>query len=1179
MFNIQGAIPVSVEIFGSLVTENQPLALVAGVSPDNSDMVYVPGNTGSRPALQKVFASQFPAGGPVHSNPTTVNGWSSVGPDGITRNFYFDSNGVLWLEYPLTAPGVYSQLLQSTPGSYCKAVTAFGRDYIAISDGLHGTECPLQYDGTNLDRVTQDGPGLAPVATAFSLPSVQMAVTAAGTVFGVTSITTTDPTVIGPPFALTTIYISITITLSAPTSAISQWEQLTVAGNAYAGFNAAWTVSTVIDSTHVKCSAYFQATHTGAGGTATATGGVTLVRSGGVVTANTTAAHQLQPGFQAQISGVTAAQIGAGISSIVIDNEDLPGLATVTTAAAHGLIPGLYVSLVGITAVAVGGGISSIVRNGQVVTVTTFSSHGLSPGALVTIAGVTVTSFNTTAVVLNVTSTTSFTFVQVDVDATSSAGTVSLNWPIPNAGTPTYFEVMSAPTATTFQIEINYSDGTWGAGGTVTYAWNGTFYVLTVPSPTSFTYKQPGPDATASTVGTVTPYGQMSPGNHQVQVLFLTRNGAITRPSPPAQFTANGGQYVSITQIPIGPPNVVARILAFTGASGSFFFYIPTIPQVNGQIVGTATQINDNTSTSLLADFGDATLFDNVCISEPGNELANQQVIEGALGFGLYDLRLVTYGQRNRIQNLLNMGFEGGYVSNLPTTPAGWTGSSGTLVATHFGVGWQAAPGNSISQPMYEDAYGAPIAQPNTAYIFRCYASYVTGPPTVTATIASASTGFSSTATVTANTWYPFQRAAFSLPMPAVIPTDLKLTLTVAGGTVTVDDCSILYAENQYRDTICYGSYVNNPEAFDGVSGVFGPSDDTRKIMETVTLTVSQQTALYLGTQDPSGRLHKVVNNGTTEPAKWPISQVGSNCGMLSAFCTTKSQADDSTASGGEEWFSWASATGVRIYDGNQPWKISQENQPIWDSINPAAALSIWAVNDPAARRIYFGLPLETNLAPSIVYPIDYRELDTAYQISQSPPIHTSFSGRLIATDHTRKSTRWQMKMNGGALMYHAAGQLSLTLFGGNGASPGTTPGTGNAYVLNTAKYTDDDYGQIYPYYTTYFFVTPDQAQALHLSAGQNMIAYLMVFCSGVGNLVITPLVNNLSTPWPLTATRALSAAPANQIEWGGGSVVGQRIAIRISSAPASGTDNAFNLYGLTLAMVPAAMMPVRGAL
>jgi len=36
-----------------------------------------------------------------------------------------------------------------------KSITAFGRQYVAISDGLHGQEVPLQFDGTNWDRAEE----------------------------------------------------------------------------------------------------------------------------------------------------------------------------------------------------------------------------------------------------------------------------------------------------------------------------------------------------------------------------------------------------------------------------------------------------------------------------------------------------------------------------------------------------------------------------------------------------------------------------------------------------------------------------------------------------------------------------------------------------------------------------------------------------------------------------------------------------------------------------------------------------------------------------------------------------------------------------------------------------------------------------------------------------------------
>ena len=192
------------------------------------------------------------------------------------------------------------------------------------------------------------------------------------------------------------------------------------------------------------------------------------------------------------------------------------------------------------------------------------------------------------------------------------------------------------------------------------------------PDQFTFTYQQYGPDATTASVGTVTPYGQAAPGIHQCAVAFLTRNGAITAYSPPVQFVANGGQYVSVSNIPIGPPNVVGRILLFTSAMGAYFYYIPVPAEVNGQVVSSATQINDNTSTSAFLDFSDTTLLSAIGVSIPGNDIAAQIVLDGALGFGYYASRLLTWGQRNVIQNLLNMGFDGGQLPNNPLPFSGW---------------------------------------------------------------------------------------------------------------------------------------------------------------------------------------------------------------------------------------------------------------------------------------------------------------------------------------------------------------------------------------------------------------------------------------------------------------------------------------------------------------------------
>ncbi|MDE2099616.1 MAG: hypothetical protein KGL39_20355 [Patescibacteria group bacterium] len=1189
----KGDAQVSLSVFGGLVTEMSPSDLPKGVSPDCQDMVFAPGNAQSRPALQKVFAAAFPAGGPLNLVPTLTYAKGYVTPLGGIYNLYLDSNGMLWYEDVINNPGVRVLQGSVTAGSWMKSITAFGREYLAPSDGLHGTDIPLQFafdqnGNPYLDRVTQDGPGAPPNVASVPLASVNMAV-AGSTVLNLTE---SDPTGL-----VNGIYTSINTWTANSVAGINPGDAITIAGytGAAAPMNGIWTVLAVFTggaggyANLLQLSANLPGTTTFSTAAATGTVGTgTMSRQGNIVTVNTAAAHNLKVGYQAQIAAIAASAVGGGIASIVIANENAPGIATITTNSAHGLLPGIYVSIAGVAGTAVGGGIASIGFQGGVVTVTTNSAHGLYPGAIVNISGTGTNLDTTAAAVQQVTSATVFTyFYDYPTNVSESgSGTVTLNWPIPDTPTPTYFEVLSCPTSTTFQVSINYSDGTWNSG-TVSYAWDGTFFVTAVPSATSFQYQQYGPNASTNTIGTVTPYGQAAPGIHLCRVTFLTRNGAITRSSPFVQFVAAGGQYLSVTNIPIGPPNVVARILEFTGASGSSFCYLGAPPQVNGQIVGTATQINDNTTTAVLLDFSDASLFgaagDGGATSVPGNNLAAQIVLDGALGFGLYGSRLMAWGMRNRIQNLLNMGFDGGQFYNASgggasNLPCGWTagnsGAGGALANGHWGWGWQASGAGSIFQSFYQDAYGAPIGTPNTKYALR---AWVSGAGTsLIATISSASTGFSASATVNGVTGGAFAQANFSAATPSPIPPDMRLTLTWTG-TPLIDELSIIYQQTPYLDQVLFGSYVDNPEGFDGVTGKFGSSQDTHKVMDIADI---RQT-LYILTQDPGGRLHETNDNGVTEPAGWSVDQVAANCGLFSAFGLTKSQADDSSAAGGEEWFAWASASGARIFGGQEPWKISQEIEPDWESISAAYRTACWALNDPVARVIYFGLPINgvSAGAATKIYPVNYRGLNSAYDIGQTGPIRIGFTGKLVATDHSRKWTRWNLQINGAALMYRAAGQLQPVLLAGNGQAPGAAAGFGNVYILNAAKYTDDDYGQILPYYTTYFAPDTDEELALQLSGLRKLLVWVQAFVPGIGTLTITPLCDSLSNAWSVTGSRTLAANPTYDLEWAGGQAQAQRIAIKFASSPAQGqTDNSFSLQKVTAWLRMIAHLRVRGA-
>ena len=1197
-FNQAGGASVSCTVLGGLVTEMVPPDLPEGVSPACQDVVFVPGSVASRPCLRKAFATAFAAGGGLGYVPTVPYGKSYVTPSGRILNLYLDSNGVLYYE-DVAAPGVYFTLTNTTAACWAKSITAFGREYLAISDGLHGGDVPLQIDGSTspptIDRVTQDGPGSPPAVTTIALPKVGLAVIAG-------SGPTLDPTLgIYTSDLVNGYYTTLTLIFTAPVS-LPLGTPVTVSGCSNAVFNGYLSgVTQIIDSVTVKLGGfYFASYQAGHNGTVSGTAAMTMGRAANIVTVGCAAAHHQQVGYQAQIASVPASPVGgatSSLTSIVINNQSLPGVATVTMSLgtgipSHGLTPGVRVSISGVMAAIVGTLITFIARAGGVVTVTTSADHGLSPGAVVSINGCATANFNTTAMVLNVISSTQFTFAQVDAtDAVVSGGTatVSINWPIPDLPTPTYFEVVAAPSPTTFQIALNYSDGTW-ATGTVLFAWNGTFFVSAVLSATVFQHLQYGPDDhTASTAGTVTPFGQAAPGQHQCQVLYLTRQGYITRPSPPISFIANGGEYISVSNIPIGPSNVVARILAFTGANGACFYYISDPAQINGQQVSTATQINDNTTTAVTLDFSDNTLFASLAISIPGNNLAAQIVLDGALGFGFYGSRLITWGQRNRIQNFLNMGFDGGALPTSPTFPTGWHLASGSgavaLAAGHFGIGlaMDGVVPSVVTQSAFRDCYGAPIAQPNTLYKLRVWlkASGMVAGTVFTANLIG--TGFTNYATIAvsglslAGAW---AEATFSAKTPAEIPADLILSISCSGSvapcTVLVDEVSIIYADAPYLDSILYGSYADNPEAFDGVAGKFGASQDSHKVMDLGEI----RRTLYILTQEPGGRIHQTQDSGISEPAGWQVDQVAANCGLLSAFSLTKSQADDTSASGGEEWFAWASASGARIFEGGTPWKISQEIQPDWDRINPAYNSFAWALNDPVKKVMYFGLPLTaaTQGTANKVYQLCYRQLETASEIDKNGPIRTSYTGRLIATDHTRKWTVWNMTVNGAALMFRSPGALVPVFFGGNGTTLGMLTGFGNVYTLDAAKFTDDDYGRVYPFYTTYFFVTHDQEEQLKLGAGRKLLAYLRAFVSGLGSMTITAYCDTLTNPWPADGVRTLAADPKFYLEWTGGNAQGDCIALKFASSPLTGTDNWFNLKKITATIRVDAHKPVRGS-
>lgn len=933
---------VTLTSFGGLRTDCPPTQVAQGESPACQDVSFAPGAVFTREALQRMLANPSPY--------PLVWGQAMIAADGSEYVLVLDSQGT----FSQIQNGALVKIGSTVAGAQVAAVNADGRMYMALSDGSHGVDVPRQYDPLKgyFDRVSQGGPAQGPTVTNLALPAV-IAAPGAGSEYAISNVITSGSIAaqMTAGVRVWSYYSTLTVEFAAAQS-LAVGTALTISGNTNPNFNTSVSVLAVLSPTQVTCSFYSRAVGSGVGGTATATSGNTLSRSGNTVTASTASAHNLQVGYQAQMAGFGTCNVGGSITSIVVDNETNNGIATIKTSQPHGLSPNNYVTINGVANTGVGGGVASSEGYGSMILVTMSEAHGLSVGSAVTVTGLGASPNygDGTWTVYSVPSPTQFMYeipgASLSGTSGGAAGTVALCWPVQSSDpNDNIFQVSECPDEYTFQVALSYPDGSWNSG-TISFAWDGTFYVTAVLSATSFQYQQTGPDATTTTVATITPQGQLAPGTHLVVEMFLTRTGYLTAPSPPVQFIADGSGYASLSNLAIGPSNIVARYLAFTGANGGKYFVLPVAAQNNGLPISTPTVVNDNTTTSVVLDFSDPSLLAGLGIDIPGNNLAAQVVLEPCLGVTQFANRMAWWGGRNAIDNLLNMGFEGGVLEGAPNLPLGWTveDATGTLVQGDFGLGWQVTgPGTGlIQQGAFQDYYGVVILEPDTLYSFRFWGRGNATVGSITAQLygggAVLATAVVDAAGVAAAGFY---EAVFSANTPLVIPADTVLQVSIsnlpAGQTFLLDELSIGYAQNPYRNPVARLSYVANPEAFDGVTGNLGPADDGTALMGMVAFSESQalmitQRAAYIVTQQ-----------GDAEPASWSPRRLADQCGMSAVNALAV----------GTGWAVWGSRDAAWLYTGMfmaLPARISSGIQPTWQNFTVQ-----WIANDAARQRVYFG--------------------------------------------------------------------------------------------------------------------------------------------------------------------------------------------------------------------------------
>ena len=836
-------------------------------------------------------------------------------------------------------------------------------------------------------------------------------------------------------------------------------------------------------------------------------------------------------------------QCGPGGAPTVVDENVIVGIAASPVGATQPAAVGIVASPNGAT------------ESGYLVTITTTSAHGLSAGQTVTVAGVGVASYNGTFTVVSIPSTTQFTFVcGTSGFAPSGGGTIS--------SAAVTISTTAAHGLSAGQLVTISNVGVAG--------YNGTFSVATVLSSTQFTYNASAGGLAASGGGTAMAAGNVAPGAHQVCVMFQTRQGYLTKPGPAATWTASGGKRAVVTNIPTGPSNVVARILCFTGAAGATFFYVGGGASLfSGNMI-----LNDNVTTSLVVDFSDAILL-------AGTDVSNMfRLVElgDCSGVMDYSERLFWWGERNKMDNWVNLGFDGGFTGPaLPNYPLGWTPdptyAPGGTEEPNFVV-WGAAysiVGNGttatrglMTQGALQDALGAPLIAANTPYTVRawCARNATLTQGTLHVHLYSPSGGINTTGLQLTASQLTTNYVEYTAQLTAAlttIPNDLVLRVYADGtpsqnGQFYIDSIEIAPTTQPVNGSLVRASRVEDPESYDGVDGLLSVAENNGQAIRSA---FKLRERLYFVKEHS---LHVTQDDGTNEPALWTISEVSSSVGTPSVR----------GVGFGEDWVVIAHRTGLYLFSGGEPTKISQEIQPTWNTINWQYAQTMWVTVDTNQRRIYIGAPFGSATTPNQVLMLDYHDIDSAATLASAPAVNVTYTGRKAATDNARKWSPWAVGANCCAMLERQNG-TAVAAFGGGNPGVGGGAATGKIYQLSDTQYSDDGTA-INSFYTTYFVPERTAESALGVGAHRKLFSYLTMYVEGAGNLGLTTFVDSQSAATVQQAL-PLSSPGLEDLELPI-NVLGERVAFQVGTNQAGAW---FRLQRFTPSLRSDPWAPVRG--
>jgi hypothetical protein len=856
--------------------------------------------------------------------------------------------------------------------------------------------------------------------------------------------------------------------------------------------------------------------------------------------------------------------------------------------------------------------------------VTSNSLPGVETGDQITITDASVTSWDNTWTVLYTPYNGSYTITETAM----TDGVATYSWEVSGSTTvaPTAGQLVTILGTTNGDLIFNVTDASIS---NVTGSTSGTFTIEGFDGSLSYSSETEEGSATTSgtqfiidpgplTLGTTSSpiYGTASSGYIKVVgstvvvvstgtrrgvVFFITRNGFWTAPSPYIEFTVStNANYILASNIPIGPPEVIARGIAFTeagsdGVPGASYYTIPTPVQfVYNSVTYTSSQliINDNTTTYAKFTFTDTVLLAATEIDIDGNNLFNLAELGDSAWNIQYAGRMVWGKVRNKIQNMLNMSFDGGYLSG-STTPLGWnTYDSGASLAISPIYGDALYIDNStsatissygmIAQSVYQDQSLVAILQTNTLYSVRVTCrqmdSSTSGNLVIDLSEYNSGTGWSTTyGTYTlalssmASSMATYEGTLLTSEFTTQIPSDLYFRVWAenlpAGAAIEIDRIELFPTIDPVNLTDLSVSYKDNLDSYDQITGKLTTSNLNQ---QPTNGGFVMRGRLYILKENSMGFFSETQG---VEPTSWnpfeEISNVAGACG-INAYDY------------GEDWAIMANQSGLYVSNGGTPSPIQLEIPDIWSAINWDAAKTICVRNDFPNRRIYIACPMSTPntwlpdeptvtdpLYNNVVILLNWEGISTVEGLMEAQALHVTMMGSLAALDMRRKYSLWTIATP--YIGFIKRSELNSEIVFCNGIS------SSQISKLDTSTYGNDNGTVFLSLYTTYGFVDKKGSQETPLLGMFNKrFIYWDFMAYGSGTAKIRFLQNVLSAPYPFTVAggmNLLSSAP-NDYE-GPLNVYGIRIFVEVSS---NAVGSWFNLSHLTLTGRADAWAPLRGA-